>query len=156
MYWSWQVLHADCIVYDSIITPHAFPTGYMINAIDYLQHGWQGGTGALLYSKPFVFQDTRMYTYTHGHPWISCAEKARPTKIWEGYQRTNNSTGKSSVSRVFIPELCSRRPPGGTSTAHGASPALLFANNSWAPTTRQTYFPLFQENSKQHVLLLMF
>lgn len=62
------MLHADCIVYDSIITPHAFPTGYMINAIDYLQHGGQGGIGALLYSKQFAFQDAHVYTCTHGHP----------------------------------------------------------------------------------------
>lgn len=55
MYWSWQVLHADCIVYDSIITPHAFPTGWLINAIDYLQHWWQEGIIALLFSKLFVF-----------------------------------------------------------------------------------------------------
>lgn len=55
MYWSWQVLHADCIVYDSIITPHAFPTGWLINAIDYLQQWWQEGIIALLCSKLFVF-----------------------------------------------------------------------------------------------------
>lgn len=51
MYWSWQVLHADCIVHDSIITSHAFPSGWLINAIDYLQHWWQGEITALLYPK---------------------------------------------------------------------------------------------------------
>lgn len=83
MYWSWQVLHADCIVYDSIITPHAFPTGWLINAIDYLQHWWQVGIIALLYSKLFVFQCACvcvcMHTRTHAckrsgihrQPWIS-------------------------------------------------------------------------------------
>lgn len=82
MYWSWQVLHADCIVYDSIITPHAFPTGWLINAIDYLQHWWQGGITALLYCTLFVFQCVFMYVLCvrirarkrlgiHRHPWTS-------------------------------------------------------------------------------------
>lgn len=48
MYWSWQALHADCIAYDSIITPRAFHTSWLINAIDYLQHWWHEGITVLL------------------------------------------------------------------------------------------------------------
>ena len=59
------MLHADSIVYDSIITLHSFPTGCVINAIDYLQHGWQEGISAPLYSKVFAFQGTRVCVHAH-------------------------------------------------------------------------------------------
>lgn len=46
-----KVLHADCIVYHSIITPHAFHPSWFINVIDYLQHWWQKGIIALLHTE---------------------------------------------------------------------------------------------------------
>lgn len=165
MYWSWQVLHADCIVYDSIITPHAFPTGWLINAIDYLQHWWQGEIIALLYSKLFIFQCVCVCSHARTQALMKihlCVgrkgqinQKDRKRKLgtqWKSMPFNHCFQYTKNTHFLMLPNRC-------LALQLNYSFTFLFTNTYWAPTLARQIFPphLYKKtNLKKNESLSMF